>query len=346
MFASNDGSMSKKNWSLAFSFAVLAGFSWATPSSAQAQVVSVSTRLAQAVRAGGEQRLHSESGRYAVQVPIRLRAATKTTTVSNATLNWTVDQASQGDTFYAVAYTDLPLELLALGQAAVVESLTSSPLAAGVNWQAIANRGQRVTLGDLAGMEYLHLEAGQVSAVRFYLANRRLYAVMASSPDLQAVNQFLDSFAIDPLWRPFVSEAGGFTVNVPMAPVFTPQQVAYQGTTLDWWQYMGYNLHAPDDRYGFAYVDLPNSVATTNADALLSAVATQVLTELNAPDLAATGTAIALDGHPGRQYLLTHSTGQSYVLRLYLVDRRVYSLLAASKSLNHLDQFLNSFQVQ
>jgi hypothetical protein len=338
--------------SLALSITVLTGLTLGTVNRAGAEGVLLvedaarAETIAQTASASDGQRLHSEPGRYSVQVPVSLQAAAKTTAISGTTLDWTIDQASQGGTFYAVAYTDLPLELLALGQAAVVESLTSSPLTEGVNWQAIANRGQRVTLGDLAGMEYLHLAEGQVSAVRFYLANRRLYAVMASSPDLQAANQFLDSFAIDSLWRPFVSEEGRFSVDLPMAPVATPQQVSYQGTLLNWWQFVGYNLHAPGDRYGFAYVDLPPSVSSSNADAVLADVATQVLTELQVPELTMTGTVIALEGHPGRQYLLTHANGQSYVMRLYLVDRRIYGLLAASKSLNHLNQFLTSFEVQ
>ncbi len=152
-----------------------------------------------------------------------------------------------------------------------------------------------------------------MSAVRFYLANRRLYAVMAASPDLHGVNQFMESFAIDSLWRPFVSEDGGFTVDLPMAPVFTPQQVDYQGTTLDWWHYLGYNLYAPADRYGFAYADLPDGLAFDNADALLKDVATLVLTELSAPNLAAEGMSISVNGMPGREYSLTKPSGQRIV---------------------------------
>jgi methionine-rich copper-binding protein CopC len=339
--------MAKRIQVFALSFAVFAGLPLVVPHRVQANVSM--PQLAQAstsaVAASG-QRVQSEAGRFAVEVPTSLQVAPTTSTVNGTILDWTVSHATQGETTFAVAYTDLPLDLLALGQDAVIESLKTSPLIADVDWQALSNRGHRVTLGDLSGVEYLHLEAGQMTAVRFYLANRRLYAVMASSPDLPVVNQFLDSFAIDPLWQPFVSEAGGFTVNLPMAPVFTPQQVAYRGATLDWWQYVGYNLYAPDDRYGFAYVDVPDGVSTTNADALLSEVATQVLTDLDAPDLATTGTVIGLDRHPGRQYLLTHTNGMSYVLRLYLVDRRIYGLLAASQSLNNLDRFLSSFQVQ
>jgi hypothetical protein len=339
--------MAKRIQAFALSFAVLAGLPLVVPYHAQANLLMpqlAQTAAEEEVASG--QRVQSDAGRFSVEVPTSLQVAPTTSTVNGTILNWSVSHAVQGETAFAVAYTDLPLDLLALGQDAVIKSLKTSPLIAAVDWQALSTRGHRITLGDLPGIEYLHLDAGQLTAVRFYLANRRLYAVIASSPDLPVVNQFLDSFAIATLWQPFVSEAGGFTVNLPMAPVFTPQQVAYRGKTLDWWQFIGYNLYAPDDRYGFAYVDVPDGMATTDANALLSEVAIQVLTDLNTPDLAAAGTVIALDGHPGRQYLLTHSNGMSYVLRLYLVERRIYGLLAASQSLNNLDRFLSSFQVQ
>jgi hypothetical protein len=131
-----------------------------------------------------------------------------------------------------------------------------------------------------------------------------------------------------------------------MAPVFTPQQVDYQGTTLDWWQYVGHNLYAPKDRYGFAYADLPEDLTITDEDAFLKDVATLVLTDLDAPNLATNGTAISMEGMPGREYALTKPNGQSYVLRLFLADERLYGLLATSESLDNLDHFLSSFQVQ
>jgi hypothetical protein len=290
----------------------------------------------------GKPSLHSAAGRFSVMAPLAVQGTPTTTVVEGNTLTWTIASASQGEAFYGVAYTDLSLEALGLGQDAIVEGLQTSPLAAELDWQAIAARGRRVALGDLSGMEYLHLAGDQVSTVRFYLANRRLYAVMASAPDLPSVSQFVESFAIDPLWQPFVSEPGGFTVDLPMAPVASPQQVMVQGTALNWWQFIGYNLYAPGDRYGFAYADVPADV-TASAEDLLSAVATQVLTELAVPELATAGTAIALEGHPGQQYMLTQANGKSSVLRLYRVDDRLYGLLGTSRSIVYLDRFLTSF---
>jgi len=324
----------------------LAGVSLATAGHAQtAGLTGERAQAANTPAANPERAFHGAAGRYSVSVPLDTQADTPVTRVGGQTLTWTVAIARRGGRVYGVAYTDLPPELLGMGGEAVVESLRSRPFFADFDWEALANRGQRVSLGDLPGIEFTQVEAGKASVARFYLANRRLYAVVAMAP-IHEANQFIESFAIDDLWRPFVSEAGQFSVDLPMAPVFTPQQVAYQGATLNWWQYVGYNLYAPDDRYGFAYADLPDELVVQNPDSLLQEVATLVLTELNAPTLATTGTAISLAGLPGREYALTNANGQSYVLRLYLNDRRIYGLLATSTSLNHLDRFLTSFSVQ
>lgn len=332
---------------LGLGLSALVGLSMAPASQAQtSDLDSWVSQVSEPTAAGGEQLVHSEMGRFSVQLPVELDATTATTEISGDTLTWNISSARQGDTLYAVAYTDLPLEILAMGQEAVIDSLESRPFLQGFDWQTLNNRGQQVTLGEIPGIEFLELEAGQMSAARFYLANRRLYAVMASSPDLHEVSRFLDSFAIDSLWRPFISEEGGFTVDLPMAPVFTPQQIEYQGRTLDWWQYVGYNLYAPDDRYGFAFADLPEDLTITDGDTFLKDVATLVLTGLNAPNLATNGTVISIEGMPGREYALTKPSGQSYVLRLFLADERLYGLLITSESLNNLDRFLSSFQVQ
>lgn len=300
---------------------------------------------AQAAVAGGSE-VRSEAGRFTVQMPTAPEATTSTTTVSGDTLTWTIAQAKTPDSVYAVAYTDLPLDVLAMGRDAVIDSLREHPLVQGFDWQAIANRGHRISLGELPGIEFLNVEAGQTSALRFYLANRRLYAVMASAGDLQGVHQFLNSFAIDSLWQPFTHNDGGFRVDLPMAPVFTPQQMPYQGETLNWWQYTGHNLLAPADRYGVAYTVLPNRLQSRSPSAILDEVAQMVLPSIQAETLVGSGSPITLNGHPGQEYQLTTASGQVYVLRFYLVQDHLYSLLATSRSLDNLDRFLSSFQVQ
>lgn len=291
-----------------------------------------------------EPRYVSEMGDFSVVMPSPPERVIQTNRVGDGTLEWTILAARTEDGAFGVAYTDIPLDLLALGQEAIVESLKTQPLLNDLDWQAIANRGVPVYLDDIPGEEYLHLSEGRFSDVQFYLVNRRLYAIMATSPDLGEVYQFVHSFRVEAFWRPFVSESGNFSVNVTTTPIVTPQQVEYQGMSLLWRQFTIYNLMASEDTYQIAYVDLPDSVSTDAADALLSNVATTVLESINVGPLSSMGTPIMLQGYPGREYLTTGNNGISYVVRFYLVDNRLYGVMAGSRSVHNLNQFLNSFR--
>jgi hypothetical protein len=291
-----------------------------------------------------EPRYVSAMGGFSVVMPSSPEEVTQTNQVGEGTLDWTILATRTEEGTFGVAYTDIPLDLLALGQETIVESLKTQPLLADLDWQAIANRGEPVYLDNIPGREYLHLSEGRFSGVQFYLVNRRLYAVMATSPNLGEVDQFVNSFQVEDLWRPFVSELGNFSVDVTTTPIVTPQSIEYQGLSLIWQQFTIYNLMASEDTYQIAYVDLPASVSTDDPDALLSTVATTVLESLDASALSAMGTPIMLQGYPGREYLTTGQNGISYVMRFYLVNDRLYGVMAGSRSVHNLSQFLNSFR--
>ena len=285
----------------------------------------------------------SEMGGFSVAMPSYPEISTRTIRLEDGTFEWTLAAARDDESIFAVAYTDIPLSLLALGQEAVVDSLQTQPLLDNLDWQAIANRGAPVYLDGIPGREYLHLSEGRFANVQFYLVNRRLYAVMASAPDLGEVYQFVNSFHIADPWRPFVSEVGNFSVDVPATPIVTPHLIEYQGQSLVWRQFTMYNLMATDDKYQVAYVDVPPNVTTDDADALLSTVATTILESLDAGTLSVMGTRTTLQGYPGREYLTTANNGISYVVQFYLVDDRLYGVVAGSRSVHNLDRFLNSF---
>lgn len=293
-----------------------------------------------------EELVVSQTDRYTVQMPIVPQTDTHTTAIRGGTLVWTVSTARQEGELYAIAYTDLPLDALELGREDILESLQTRPFFSDFDWQAIAQSGHRIFLHDLPGIEYLYVDQGRFSALRLYLANRRLYLVMASSSDLSKVDQFINSFEIASIWRPFESAAGRFSVSVPMAPVTSSQVTDYRGNRLNWQQFTVYNLMAPDDAYQIAYVDLPASAAAREPAILFDEIADLVLTPLEAAAIAASGQPISLQGHPGREYATTISSGKSYVLRFYLVEERLYGVLSGSQSLNNHAQFLNSFQLQ
>ncbi|WOD37019.1 hypothetical protein [Nodosilinea sp. E11] len=324
------------------SLALVLGLGLQTAAQGQASPVSMPSAAAIAFTAGDRQYV-SEMGGFSVAMPSDPEVVTRTIRVGGSPLAWTLATARTEAGTFAVAYTDIPLSLLGQGQSAVLEGLKAQPLLEDLDWQAIANQGASVYLDDIPGREYLYLSEGRFSDLQFYLVNRRLYVIMATASDLDAVYQFVNSFQIADRWRPFVSEAGNFGVDVPTTPVVTPQQLEYQGMVLIWRQFTIYNLMAVDDRYQIAYVDLPASVSTNDADALLSTVATTVLDSVNASALSGMGRPITLQGYPGREYLLTGNNGISYAVRFYRVADRLYGVVAGSRSVHNLDRFLSTF---
>jgi hypothetical protein len=179
----------------------------------------------------GERHYVSKLGGFSVAMPSHPEVSTRSMGLGDGTLEWTLMTTRVDESTFAVAYADIPLALLTLGQDAVVDRLKTQPLLEGVDWQAISNRGELVHLDGIPGREYLHLSEGRFSDVRFYLVNRRLYAVSTSSPELGEVYQFADSFQIADPWRSFVSEVGNFSVDIPAPPIVTPHQIEYQGTS-------------------------------------------------------------------------------------------------------------------
>lgn len=316
------------------------------PSSTQLRLISPETpTVLNLEAAAGTEAEHDDNGRYVVEMPAAPEFTTRTTPVEGGLLTWNLTIAEQGESVYAIAYTDLPLDLLASGQTIVSEGLQNRPLLEGFDWQSIAQPGQPISQGNIRGLEFLSFEDSRLSALRLYLANRRLYAVMAASPELTQVSQFMQSFQIDSLWQPFASEAGRFSVNVTMAPVVTTQSSEYQGNRLDWQQFTIYNLMAPADAYQIAYTDLPIEFSADTTDAMLSEIASSILVDLDVEALAESVTTISLQSYPGREYTTTTQSGKSYVLRFYLADERLYGVLAGSQSLENLDQFLSSFRI-
>lgn len=285
----------------------------------------------------------SDQGRFTVSLPEQPETSTHTITMAENTLTWTLTTARTPASAFAIAYTDLPLDVLAQGQAAVLDSLQTQPLLAGLDWAAISNRGTAVYLDGIPGREHLHLSQGRFSAVQFYLVNRRLYAVMATAPTVSEIHAFTHSFALDDPWRSFVSETGGFSVDVPSTPIVTPHRSDYQGEPFTWRQFTIYNLMAAGETYHIAYTDLPANLAADNTTAWLSDIVPTVLPDLDATALAAIGTPVLRQGYTGRQYLLTGNNGLSYVVQFYQVDNRLYGIVASSRSVQNLDRFLSSF---
>jgi hypothetical protein len=285
------------------------------------------------------------AGRFSVQAPGTLQPETATTTIATTSLNWTIHALRTGTDRYAVAYTDLPLEVLQMGRTAVIESLKQRLLANDFDWQAIANRGQRINWAGIPGMEFLDLRNNKVSTLRLFLVKRRLYGVFATTSNLADAHRFVNSFGVAPLWQPFVSKTGQFSVKLPMAPIVSTESTEYQGQKFNWVKFNSKNVYALEDSYVVAYSDLSPSAMQAGADVVLKNAAQTTLGALGIPEPRPQGRAIALGKNPGQEFMATAKSGQSVVLRFYLVGQRLYGVFSSSKSLTNLDQFLNSFNV-
>jgi len=291
------------------------------------------------------QSFNSKEGRFTVQTPAMLQGTKATTTIAGETLNWQIAKVQTDSNFYAVAYSDLPLSTLSLGREAVLNSLKNRLFTGEFDWSAIAARSHRISMGEIPGLEYLSLRKGKVSALRIYLVNRRLYGVVAKADTVTQVHRFLDSFSVSSIWRPFTSEPGRFTVNLPMAPVVTTEVVKVASTNFSWRKFAARNLYAKEDRYVVAYTDLPANMLKRDQAATLNESIKATLTALKLPAIAQQGRAITLNGVPGREFMGTTDAGRSLVMRFYLSGNRLYGVFVGSKSLDNLDNFLGSFQV-
>jgi len=291
------------------------------------------------------QSFNSKAGRFTVQTPAAPQTTKATTAIAGETLNWQIAKVQTGSSFFAVAYSDLPLSILSLGREAVLDSLQNRLFTGEFDWNAIAARGHRISMGEIPGIEYLSLRQGKVSALRIYLVNRRLYGVLAKADTIDQVHQFLDSFSVSSIWRPFTSQAGRFTVNLPMAPVVTTEAVKVAGTNFSWRKFAARNLYAKEDMYVVAYTDLPANLLKRDQAATLNESIKATLTALKLPEIAQQGRAITLNGMPGREFMGTTDAGRSLIMRFYLSENRLYGVFVGSKSLDNLDEFLGSFQV-
>jgi len=290
------------------------------------------------------QAVASTTGKYTVQMPGTPQQRTTTTTVGAKTLTWTINQSRNGSEAYAVAYTDLPLEVLELGREPVMEGMRNRLLASEFDWQVFLNQSHRISMGDIPGMEYLNLRQEKVSALRLFLVNRLLFAVFASANDLANASRFMDSFTVASIWQPFTSPQGRFSVRFPMAPLVTNETTQYKGKSLAWKKYAARNLYDKGDSYVVGYTDL--APGQRDAKARLDDATTAVLTSLGVPELSSKGRAISLNGIAGREFMGTASTGRSVMMRFYLVGNRLYGLFSHSQSLTNFSTFFNSFQVK
>lgn len=143
-------------------------------------------------------------------------------------------------------------------------------------------------------------------------------------------------------WREYGSER--FTIRMPGEPVSSrnSEEITEELTlTFD-----EMTFEDNSGAYGVIYTDLPsNYMQGTNAQEVLNDMSALFLISTQLEGLKEVEKPINLKGHPGLEYRISEQEA-ALVLRLYLVQQRVYFLFGVSERENQVNQFVNSFNLR
>lgn len=124
-------------------------------------------------------------------------------------------------------------------------------------------------------------------------------------------------------WKEFTSEEGGFSVHMPGEPTYNVQPApTAQGTVQIHMFLIEHGVMA----YGVMYNDVLGEIMDVQKflddrrDAAVKTVSGTMLAEKS----------ISLEGHPGREIKLKTADNIQYTGRLYLVDGRLYQVIATA----------------
>ena len=287
----------------------------------------------------------SEEGQFEVRLPGQPETRTRTISIAGQSTEWNVFLIQEDANFYAVAYTDLTPKIIELGANKLIDSIKNN-LAKEFNWSNINNYGKGITVNGYPSRELIGTQNNQLSVLRLIMANPRLYAVMSSSEELENIGQFIDSFTVQP-WQVFVSEEGGFSVDLPMPPTDETESIELGETEFNWKVIEARNFQSPeDDSYAVAYTDVSSEDLQQGADALLERVGKNLIQKIQPQAIIESGKAIVLQGNPGRSFVVATQEDQIAAIHFYLVNQRLYGVGARAEDITNLSRFLKSFQIQ
>lgn len=148
-------------------------------------------------------------------------------------------------------------------------------------------------------------------------------------------------------WQLFSRPEGGFAVQMP--PGTVREGVQPMETELGAIDIHLLGIDLPTRLYAIVYQDFPEAFEAATPEALLSSTLEGV--KGNVSRRLQDDRAITLGNHPGVDLYYEGFDGLSYKQRLYVVNRRMYMLVAAtseavsSSFIEDADRFFNSFEL-
>jgi hypothetical protein len=218
-----------------------------------------------------------------------------------------------------------------------------------------------VRLDIFSGREILVESDGAISRVRIYLKDAYLYAVEARSTrkfiTSADADRFFASFKfaadapsgapVAPGWTEFAPVGGRFSVQMPGLPRSEQQYFHTKGGDMVLYLFI-LDRGGASERFSAQYTDYPEQFLkeSQSADAVLKKAST--VDAFNIGGRVVSEKALSLGRHLGRE-LQVENAELSMRIRLYLVDQRLYKVVAAwpkSRVFSVEDElFLNSFRL-
>lgn len=143
-------------------------------------------------------------------------------------------------------------------------------------------------------------------------------------------------------WQDYTSE--GFTIQMPGQPETSrnSEEIA-EGFTLT---FNEITFEDDNGAYGVIHTDLPDDyVQETDSQEVLDDMSALFLIATQLEGLKELEESINFKGNPGREYRINEDD-VALVLRLYLVQKRVYFLFAVSEQPNQVGRFVESFNLR
>lgn len=143
-------------------------------------------------------------------------------------------------------------------------------------------------------------------------------------------------------WEAQVSETGQFNVALPEGePETSTQTIAIAGQPVDW-QIL--KIKTESGVYSVSYTDITPEIIDLGANAVIDSIKNTLVNEFNWSILEGNGRVISVQGYPGRE-IIGSKNGEISVLRLILVDQRLYAVLTTSNNIGNIGKFFESFAI-
>ncbi|MDJ0690772.1 MAG: hypothetical protein QNJ41_19975 [Xenococcaceae cyanobacterium MO_188.B32] len=137
----------------------------------------------------------------------------------------------------------------------------------------------------------------------------------------------------------FSSASGRFAVAFPENPSISSEMDDINGDLIELYEF---SVETDDYSYAVLYADMPSAFLRLGTETVLNKLRDALLEDLDLEDLTELEVDVQLSGYPGRRYSYSDRNG-TLDIRLYLVDERMYWVIASDTDETSVNRFVNSF---